>query len=837
MVHRCSLDAARAGVRPTLGSIRHLVLRASLFSMVLILAPAMLAGQVPDDPIPEAAPPQQEGVGVVFDSILVEGNNRVEEEAILGSFAVPVGATVTFDQLQDGQRRLWNTGLFEDLGLRVRTLDDGQVLLILSVSERPVVRRLDIVGLNRMSAGDVRDVLDLSTGDPLLPARIARARTFIQTELAAQGVPYARVDVRTTEVDGSPGQVDVVIQVEEGQRVAISQIQFEGNSSFSDGDLKKAMGSREEGFLWFRSGEYRQDQLDEDLANRVPQFYQANGFIDMRVIHDTLVVDPQTGKGRLVVTVEEGEQYRVRDFRVSGNRRFSAEQIEQFYSDEEGGILRSLGIGRSSVGGPRIFDRPAFEQSSQQVAELYRNQGYLFAQVRPLLDRDRDEDGNPVVDLRFDVREGQPFYVGNIEIRGNTFTHDRVIREQIALIPGALYSEGDLLRSYQSIEGLGYFESPMPIPDIVPDEDSGLVNITFEVEEQPTGSVNFGTSMGGATGVAGFIGYDQPNLFGQGKSGSLRWDFGRFRNNFSLEYSDPAIRESRVSGRISVFDSRDQFFSFATGERKQRGFNTRLGFPLADSRFTRLFLGYSLARTDYRLRDGVDDTSLFGRPAGTQSKAEVGLRRFTLNSQLFPVTGTELAWTTEFTGGILGGDGSFMKHRAEGQWWVPIGQIGGGGAGPAASRGITVALGLKARAGAVIGDADRFPFDRFWLGGVQFGETLRGYEETTITPQGYVPRGSGQIQDIARLGDAFLVTGSELALRFSNQISASFFYEAGNVWANYKEIDPTNLARGAGVGLQLVTPFGPIGIDYAYGFDQPNPGWQIHFRMGGMGPF
>jgi outer membrane protein insertion porin family len=99
-----------------------------------------------------------------------------------------------------------------------------------------------------------------------------------------------------------------------------------------------------------------------------------------------------------------------------------------------------------------------------------------------------------------------------------------------------------------------------------------------------------------------------------------------------------------------------------------------------------------------------------------------------------------------------------------------------------------------------VGDVTRFPFDRFWLGGVQFGEPLRGYEETTITPVGYFPRGSGQVTDIQRLGDAFLTVGAEYAVRLNDNISVSTFYEAGNVWRNIREVDPTRMRRGAGLG-------------------------------------
>jgi outer membrane translocation and assembly module TamA len=119
------------------------------------------------------------------------------------------------------------------------------------------------------------------------------------------------------------------------------------------------------------------------------------------------------------------------------------------------------------------------------------------------------------------------------------------------------------------------------------------------------------------------------------------------------------------------------------------------------------------------------------------------------------------------------------------------------------------------------------------MGGVQFGETLRGYDETSITPLGYFPERSRDIADINRLGNAFLATTIEYAIRVSDALSVSSFFDAGNVWSQARDVDPTKLFRGAGFGIQLVTPFGPIGLDYAYGFDKTDPGWQLHFRMGG----
>ena len=189
----------------------------------------------------------------------------------------------------------------------------------------------------------------------------------------------------------------------------------------------------------------------------------------------------------------------------------------------------------------------------------------------------------------------------------------------------------------------------------------------------------------------------------------------------------------------------------------------------------------------------------------------------------------------DFNGGPLGGNGKFIKTTAEGSWWVPVGVAGGNVNEPGS--GLTFALGMTFRTGAIQGDSERFPFERFWMGGVQFGERLRGYEETTITPEGYVPRDAGGVQEAQRLGDAFLLVGADYAIRLSDNISGMVFFEAGNVWRHPREIDVSRLRRGGGIGIELVTPFGPIGLDFAYGFDRTDPGWELHFRMGGQGPF
>lgn len=792
----------------------------------VVLAAGLVAG-APEPVRAQAQQQQEEGAPapILVDSVLVEGAMRIQQQAILALFGIQPGQRITYRDIQRGVKSLVGTGQFDDVVVRARGTTSATI--VVRVDERDVIRRIEMNGLESLSAGTVRDTANLVTGQPLDRQSLIDARAFIRTELAERGIPFAAIEERVESV--APGQVDVIFDVTEGNRVTVADVVFTGNERIPDEELEGAMSTRSEGFWWFRSGSYDEFDLEADLRERLPALYRSRGFLDFQVLGDTLIVDPQTGKSRLEVSVEEGPQYRLRSFAVEGNSRFPTEAVESYFRTEEGGLLRSLGFGGGSGNTEgAVFDQEAFLEAMNRVMEAYRNEGYLYIQVNPVLDRGEAEDGSPVVDARWEIIEGQPAIVNRVAITGNEYTYEWVIRNQIGIIPGDVYSQSRLIQSYQNVSALGFFETPLPFPDIEP-LPNGDVDITFNVVEKQTGSVNFGTSVGGGVGLSGFIGYEQPNLFGQAKSGSLRWDFGRYLNSFELAYSDPALFQSQVSGSITLFNSRDRFFQFSTGRRKRIGTSTRFGFPWPDSRQTRVFVGYGISRTKYELFSDVEDTSLFGLPPGVQSTLTLGLTRQTLDHPLFPTVGSRQNVTVELNGGPLGGDGDFTRVLTDGSWWVPAGRIGGG---DNPTSGIRLALGLTLRAGTVFGNADAFPFDRFWMGGVQFGQTLRGYDETSITPVGFRPEADAEVADIERLGNAFFSLTAEYAIRLSGQIGLSFFYDAGNVWRDPGDIDPTRLFRGAGVGAQIVTPFGPLGLDFAYGFDKTVPGWQFHFRMG-----
>ncbi|MDE2678314.1 MAG: outer membrane protein assembly factor BamA [Gemmatimonadota bacterium] len=796
-------------------------------AVVAATAPVQLAGQV-----------SGQDALVRIDSLVARGMARLTQEEVIGEAGIQPGTTNSWIDIQRAIKNLWATGLYEDVAFRLDE-SSGRNVLIIDIVERPLARYIRITGLETISQGKVFDEVGLRENAPLSRNSVLRAETFIREELRREGVPFAVIRRREQPVPGEDGKVDVVIDVEEGQRVTIAQVTFAGNAQFSGDELRGAMRTKPEGFFWFRTGNYDDIDFELDLLESLPAHYSRSGYLDFQVLGDTLIVDPLTGKARLEIQVDEGPQYRLAELEITGADAFDAEMLREYFESESGGILSALGIGRGGAENEagQVFDLTDFQEAAQRVRELYSNEGYLYAQVDPFYEPTGEEVGGfPTVRAQLLIEEGPQAYVRNVIIQGNDYTFDRVIREKIFVLPGDVYSQARIIQSYQNIQSLGFFETPMPAPDIRPDPVSGDVDIIFTVVEKQTGTMSFGTAVGGGVGLSGFIGFDQPNLLGQGKAGSIRWDFGRYINSFTLSLTDPALFQSTISGSFSVYNSTDRFFQFATGRRRRAGFTTQFGVPFFSSLQTRVFFGYSLSRTSYEAFNSAQDRTLFGLPPGILSSFSVGITRNTMNHPLFPTSGSMQTWNVALNGGPLGGQGNFIKHTGQAQWRIPLGQLGGG---DGISGGTRFALGLTVRGGALFGDASRFPFESFWLGGVQFGEPLRGYDETSITPFGYFPDRNAGIAQVDRTGNAYFSATAEYAAVFGSNIGVAMFYDAGNLWQGPGDLNTSRLYRGAGFGVQLLTPFGPLGLDYAYGFDKrdpatglPAPGWQLHFKMG-----
>ncbi|MBK8004022.1 MAG: outer membrane protein assembly factor BamA [Gemmatimonadetes bacterium] len=757
----------------------------------------------------------------VVDSIAVEGNARLTVQQILGTAALVPGRATNYRDIQRAVQALFKTGQFDDVQVLQAEDPFQRVILVLKVRERPVLQRWAVKGNERISSGDVKERVKLVDFRPLDRAVVERGRASIDSMYHAQG--YYAATVKVIETTPAPGQVNIIYDISEGNRVAIAAVRVEGNTRFDDKALVKRMGTKPEGFWWWRPGRLDDDKLQQDLRERLPAFYGSNGYIDFQVVRDSLEVDSTTGKAALHLTVEEGARYTIGTFQINGNRRFSTEELMTLYPfGPDGGT----GLDFNSV---------EWATATEGVQTLYSNNGYIYAQIEPEETRRTAPDGTPTIDLKWTIREGSPATINKINIVGNDVTHERVIREAIVMAPGELFNRDRLIRSWQNVGNLGFFQQPMAPPSVDPTENGVDVDLTFRVEERRTGNINFGASLGQGTGLGGFLGLEEPNLFGRGKRGRLMWQFGRNINDFTLSYTDPAIKESRISGTVTLFNSRQRFTVGDLGRRRQLGGSLQLGFPFLGSRFTRIFTSYGLQQIKFT-GGSTDLRSRFRCASCTRSTIGGSIVRDTRIGLPFATGGTLTNFSLEFNGGPLGGTGDYRKTEVENRFYAPLGQLGGN---EQLGSGIQFVLGFTAKSGFIFGDAGPFFTELYSLGGTQFGVPLRGYDEFSITPNGFDPTAGGSsAAGASSFGKAYAAFTVEAGARVSQSLYFSTFLDAGNVYRTARQYDPSRLFRGAGFGVAVLSPLGPIGIDLGYGFDKvtrtgrPDPGWQLHFKLG-----
>lgn len=805
------------------------MLRPSLVVLAIALASAPALAQVP----------VANGKCSTPDSIAVRGNTRISDATIRSDAGLTAGTPLNFRSVQRAMQTLFATGEYEDVQALCEVAPNGRATLALVVRERPVLESIDLVGFKTVSRKSATDSIDLPIGRPVDPSTVAKLVARVDSLYEKAGYYLAHVTVDTTK-DGD--KVKLVVRVDEGSRLAVSGVRIEGNHQLSDKEIARAMKTQPEGFFWFKRGEFDEDKFVGDLGERIPALYAKQGFIDFQVLRDTVIIDRAHGKALVELTVEEGPQYRVGSFDPSGNKRFSSEEIKQFYPfTGEGPSLtqraRDL-VTRTRRAPKDVFDRAKWDDATQKLRTAYSNEGYIYAQIRPVVERRMvGPDSVPTVDLRWEIEESRPAIVNRIEIAGNDFTSDACIRDQLVILPGDVFNQDRLIRSYQNIANLGFFETPLPTPDTKTANDQGDIDVIFRVKEKKTGNVNFGASMGGNS-VGGFIGLEQPNLFGLCKKGSLQWQFGKYVQDFQLSYTDPTIQGSRVSGTVSAYDSRPRYSIAGFGRPRRIGGSLQLGFPVPRSPFSRLFASYGLE--SQKNEDVIEDPSLKNNIYLRNSlRSTLGFtaQHDTRIDMPFPTAGAMQSLVAQFSGGPLGGDANFQRYTTEVFGFAPVGQLGGGKPG---SSPVKFVLGAKLRAGTVFGDPGAFfQYQKFILGGVQFGEPLRGYPEFSVTPRGVLPNGSNSsgANSVNDFGSAFLTTTTEFGMRLNQQLYVDLFFDAGNVWERARDVN-MRLKRGVGFGASVVTPIAPLGIDIGYGLDRVNakgqiaPAWQLHFKLG-----
>ncbi|HWI40214.1 MAG TPA: outer membrane protein assembly factor BamA, partial [Verrucomicrobiae bacterium] len=425
--------------------------------------------------------------------VKVEGNRKIEKGVILNALRSRAGDPLSPEKVDADIRAVHRLGYFRDVWVSSDKVAGG-VNLVVHVSEMPVVREIKIEGNKEISADKIREKVDVKANTLLNPKDLTQSARKIRKMYTDEGYYLAEVKGDVEKI--SDTEVKGVFTITEGKKILISRIRFEGNQAYTERKLKKTMETSEEWFLsWITgAGTYKEDVLKNDVA-LLADLYLNNGYINIKVGEPRVELLSDKSGLEVTIPISEGEQFRV------GTIGFKGELLDT--PDE----LRA----KMKVKPGELFNRGTIRNDIIALTDLYADRGYAFANVAPLTKVDA---AARTVDLTFDVEKGEKVTIERINIGGNLRTRDKVVRRELKLAEGDLYSSTAIKRSKQSLMNLGFFEDVNLAT--APASKSDRLNLNVDVKEKATGTFSIGAGFSSLDGLIGQGSVQQANFLGLG---------------------------------------------------------------------------------------------------------------------------------------------------------------------------------------------------------------------------------------------------------------------------------------------------------------------------------
>src|SRR5262252_5807699 len=525
--------------------------------------------------------------GPVVSSIVVQGNQRVEADTIRSYFRAGPGGRLDAFQIDEGVKALYATGLFQE----VRPAIQGGRLII-TVIENPVINRIAFEGNKKVKDEQLKAEIQSKERGTL-------SRPAVQADVARLVEVYrrsGRFDIRIEPkiIELPNNRVDLVFEINEGDKTGVKIIEFIGNRAYSSYRLKDVIKTSETGILAFlqTTNIYDPDRVEAD-RELLRRFYLKHGYIDVRVVSAVGEFDPNRRGFVVTFTIEEGEQYRVGTVDVISNVR----PINPL-------LLRN----RLRVFSGDVYNAEAVEKTVEDMTIEAAKRGYAFATVRPSARRD---DPARLVNLIFTVDEGQRVYIERINVRGNTRTRDYVIRREFDLSEGDAYNRALVNRAERRLKNLGYFKNVKitPEPGSAPDR----VILNCDVEEQSTGEFSVSGGYSTSDGFLGEVSISERNLLGRGYYGKTAIQYGQYTRGGSISFVDPYFLGYRVALGLDLFQRQQLANSYISYGTKTFGFSPRLGFSLRED--LALQLRYSIYQQEIQLPSALANcNNVIGNP-------------------------------------------------------------------------------------------------------------------------------------------------------------------------------------------------------------------------------
>jgi outer membrane protein insertion porin family len=807
----------------------------------------------------------------VLDTIVVSGLKKFSDKTVVAYSGLRKGQNIQVpgEEISNLLKKLWNLELFSDVNIFISDISGKSAKLEISVDELPTLNNYKITGIKKGQSETIIDETELSEGKRLSESFLTNTKNYIENKFKKIGYLNTTVNLITSPDSIGSNKLNLIVDVNKGERIKINNILFNGNEIFKSPRLKSKLKKTKKKFplRFWKKSKLIPDDFEADKENLI-SYYKEKGYRDARITYDTIIKNDEKTID-IVLDLDEGNQYYFGKIDYVGNSSFSDYQLDQILGIAEG----------DSYNGVLLKERIQDEKpDANDLSNLYQNNGYLFSSVNAV----EVSAENDTIDFEIRINEGKLASFNKISVVGNTKTNDHVIYRELRIKPGELYSKDKVVRTIREVGQLGFFDAEQISPDFKNvNPNLGTVDIELGLIEAGASQIELQGGYGGG-GFIGTLGLSfnnfstrsmknrkawRPLPMGDGQTFALRLQSSTFYNTYSLNFAEPWFGGRQpVQFSFSISSTKQFRYDYFTRKADKSqffeirgltiGMAKRLSIP--DDYFQ---LSQALSYQYYKLNNYYTGLFTFGDGESHNLSYNISLlRNNTYTNPVFPVGGSSFTISARLSPPyslITGDDFSDIEERSEytnykGEpnqekidqakyRWLEFYKVKFNGSWYTRVFGKFI---LKTQTdfgflGTYNKNKGNIPFERFFLGGDGMQQyALDGRE--TIALRGY-ENGSLSSRDGSIIYNKFsLELRYPISLKPSASVFALSFLEAGNGFDDWKDYNPFDVKRSAGIGVRVFMPaFGLLGIDFGYGFDSSTfsnsnerSGWQTHFVIG-----
>ncbi len=721
--------------------------------------------------------------GERIEAVVVMGNRTVSDVVMLNKLETREKDLFSEAIVKEDVKRLYHLGYFTNISVDVERVKDG-VKVAFIVNEKPELSEIIFKGNSLIPTKRLQREMGSRVGEALNEKLLVEDVESLNKLYAEEGFPLARIDYEVAHPKNEREAV-VLVKIDEGPKQAIKRISFTGNKHVPSRKLVQLMQTKRQApwplYVWpmsylFSKGMLNEEAFSDDLE-RIKAYYASLGYVDMKIKDVERSLSPKGRYMDIGIAVEEGGLYQVGSIAIEGNKIHETDELH-----------RALAMTADTTYSPL-----SLQEDLMALRGMYFSKGYTDAEIMP------EKKLNPEtgkIDVHYKIKEYEPYYIGRIDVKGNTRTKDRVVRRELNVMPGDIFNSLKIQRSKERLQNTGFFESV----DITaaPGEDDQTRNLVVDVEEGKTGQLSFGAGYSSIDSFVGFAEISQSNFdirnfpyfTGGGQKLRLRAEVGNERQDLDISFTEPYFMGKRLAAGFDLYSRSSQYLSDYYDEDRMGGM-LRVGKAFGD--FFRGDVVYKLENVKLNVDDDASETLLSQDGSKTISSVSLGLTRDTRDSIIFPRQGSISGFTVEFAG--LGGDADFIKLQCVGsQYFVPIERF------PEHVIRVAGEAGVASSYGSSSGE---LPIsERFFLGG---GNSIRGFEFRDVGPR--------DSNDSPIGGDSMVMGSIEYTFPLISRIRGAAFFDFGNVYETPGDF-LSDIVASVGMGLRLNLPVGPIKLDY-----------------------